>query len=228
MAESYFSPKTLKFLTALALNNNREWFERHKADYEGIIREPALRLIRDFAPSLKRISAHLLAIDKKVGGSLMRVYRDTRFGADKTPFKTNIGIQFRHTAGKDVHAPGLYLHVAPDECFLASGVWRPDAPALSLIRTRIIEKTKAWTKASTDPRFVELFALDGESLARPPRGVDPNHPAIVDLKRKDHIAVATLSVRELSSTKLVELLYERFSRTRPYFRFLCEALKLPF
>ncbi len=91
-----------------------------------------------------------------------------------------------------------------------------------------LDKPKAWTKAATDPKFVELFALDGESLARPPRGVEPNHPAIADLKRKDHIAVANLSVRDISSGNLVELLYERFSRTKPYFRFLCEALKLPF
>jgi uncharacterized protein (TIGR02453 family) len=228
MVEPYFSSRTLKFLTALALNNSRSWFELHKADYEGLIRGPALRLIRDFAPSLKKISTHLVASDKKVGGSLMRVHRDTRFGTDKTPFKTNIGIQFRHAAGKDVHAPGLYLHVAPDECFLASGVWHPDSESLSRIRNRIAEKTKAWVKASTDPKFASLFELSGESLARPPRGFDPNHSAIADLKRKDHIALATLSLRDISSSNLVKTMYDRFGRTKPYFRFLCEALALPF
>ncbi len=228
MTECYFSPKTLKFLTALSLNNSREWFEHHKADYEGIIREPALRLIGDFARPLKKISPHLLAVDKKVGGSLMRVYRDTRFGADKTPFKTNIGIQFRHAVGKDVHAPGLYVHVAPDECFLASGVWHPDADALSRVRASILDKSAAWTKASTDPKFVELFELTGDSLVRPPRGIDPKHRAVEDLKRKDHIAVAALTVRDISSSSLVEILYERFSRTGPYMRFLCKALGLQF
>ncbi len=228
MADGYFSHKTFKFLTALTLNNSRDWFELHKDDYEGFVREPALQLIRDFAPVLKRFSPQLLAVDKKVGGSLMRVYRDTRFGADKSPYKTNIGIQFRHKVGRDVHAPGLYVHVAPDECFLGSGVWRPDPDALSRIRERIMEKPKTWIKVSTDRQFRKLFELSGESLSRPPRGMDPDHPAISDLKRKDHIAIAPLSVRELISPQLLKTLHERFSLTKPYFRFLCEALELTF
>jgi uncharacterized protein (DUF2461 family) len=105
MPESYFSPKTLKFLSALTLNNNREWFALHRDDYEELVREPALRLIRNFAPGLKKISSHLLAVDKKVGGSLIRVQRDARFSANKSPYKTNIGIQFRHKVGRDIHAP---------------------------------------------------------------------------------------------------------------------------
>jgi uncharacterized protein (TIGR02453 family) len=228
MAAGYFDAKTLKFLTALTLNNDREWFEQHKADYEAIVREPALRLIRDFAPTLKHISTHFLAVDKKVGGSLMRVQRDTRFAADKTPYKTNIGIQFRHEVGKDVHAPGLYIHIAPDECFLGSGIWHPDADTLARIRQRIVDKPKLWFKASTASPFRKRFDLGGDSLARPPRGVDADHPALGDLKRKDHIAAAALSVRDISSPKLIELLYERFSLTKPYLRFLCDALELPF
>jgi len=228
MSLPYFSQKTLKFLTALTLNNHREWFEQHKTEYEECVREPALRLIRDFAPALKKFSPHLLAIDKKVGGSLMRVQRDTRFSSNKSRYKTNIGVQFRHKAGKDVHAPGLYLHIAPDECFLGAGVWHPDADALSAIRQRIVQSPKAWAKAAAEPQFLKVFELSGESLVRPPRGFDAGHPAITDLKRKDHIAVANLAMRDICSPKLLELLNERFGRTKPYFRFLCEALKLPF
>ena len=228
MPESYFSQKTFKFLTALTLNNSRDWFERHKDEYEGLVRGPALELIRDFAPVLKRFSPHLLAVDKKVGGSLLRVHRDTRFGADKTPYKTNIGIQFRHDVGKDIHAPGLYFHVSPDECFLGSGVWHPDPETLARIRKRIIEKPKAWTKASAETKFRAVFDLAGDSLSRPPRGIDPDHPAIEDLKRKDHIAAATLSVRDVTSPSLLKTLHDRFSLTKPYFRFLCQALDLQF
>ena len=228
MSASYFTPKTIRFLTALTLNNNREWFEAHRDDYEGFVREPALRLIRDFAPVLKQFSSHLLAVDKKVGGSLMRGQRDTRFSRDKSPYKTNIGIQFRHKVGRDVHAPGLYLHVAPDACFLGSGVWHPDPEALGRIRTRIVEKPKAWFKVSTDSNFRKLFDLTGESLLRPPRGTDPDHPAISDLKRKDHIAIAPLTERDITSPRLLETVSARFSLTKSYFRFLCEALELPF
>lgn len=227
-SEGYFTPKTLKFLTALALNNNREWFELHKADYEQLVRAPALELIVDFAPMLRRISPHLVAANKKVGGSLMRVQRDTRFSPDKTPYKTNIGIQFRHEIGKDVHAPAYYLHLAPDECFLGAGVWHPDADALTKIRQHILDKPKHWRKVSADPAFRKLFALSGESLTRPPRGVDPDHPALEDLKRKDHVAIADLSAREAYSPLLLKTLFQRFDAAKSYMRFLCQSLDLPF
>ena len=228
MAEGYFSQKTLRFLTALALNNDREWFEMHKADYECLVREPALELIRDFAPALKKISPHMLAINKKVGGSLMRVQRDTRFSPDKTPYKTNIGIQFRHEIGKDVHAPGFYLHIAPDGCFFGTGVWHPDAEALAKIRARIIEKPNLWNKVSKEPKFRALFELGGDSLTRPPRGIDPDHPAINDLKRKDHVAMTNLSPRDAFSPQLLKTLFEGLYLTKAYTRFLCGALELPF
>jgi len=228
MAEPYYTPKTLKFLTELALNNHREWFESHKANYEALVREPSLRLIRDAEPALERFSTHFVAVAKKVGGSLMRVQRDTRFVKDAEPYKTNIGIQFRHSVGKDVHAPGLYIHVAPDECFIGAGVWHPDAPLLQQIRQQIVERPHVWQKAVRDKRFTELFELSGDTLKRAPKGFDPEHPAIADLMRKDHIAVAALSKRELSSPNLVELLFDRFQRSRAFMRFLCEAGGLPF
>jgi uncharacterized protein (TIGR02453 family) len=156
------------------------------------------------------------------------VHRDARFSADKSPYKTNIGIQFRHEVGKDVHAPGLYFHIALDECFIGAGVWHPDADALDCIRKRIIEKPKEWAKVSRQPKFRALFELSGDSLSRPPRGVDPAHPAVEDLKRKDHIAIAAMTVREVCSPKLPAILFERFSQTRSYFKFLCDALGLTF
>jgi uncharacterized protein (TIGR02453 family) len=97
------------------------------------------------------ISAHFLAQSRKVGGSLMRVYRDTRFSRDKTPYKTNIGIQFRHELGKDVHAPGYYLHIAPNECFAAIGLWHPESSALFKIRQAIADKSEAWRAARDEP-----------------------------------------------------------------------------
>jgi uncharacterized protein (TIGR02453 family) len=227
MSESYYTTKTLKFLTELALNNHREWFESHKEDYEALVREPSLRLIRDAQPALAHFSPHFVAIAKKVGGSLMRVQRDTRFAKDASPYKTNIGIQFRHRVGKDVHAPGLYIHVAPDDCFMGAGVWHPEAALLRQIREQIVERPQEWQKAVRDKRFVEVFELSGDTLKRAPRDFDPAHPAIADLMRKDHIAVSPLSKRDVSSTNLVELLFERFQRSRAYVRFLCDAGGLP-
>ncbi|MCW8921644.1 MAG: TIGR02453 family protein, partial [Sedimenticola sp.] len=94
-----FPDGTLPFLAELKANNNKAWFNDNKARYEALVREPALAFIESVGPGLAEISLHFRAIPKKVGGSLMRVYRDTRFAKDKTPYKTNIGIQFRHELG---------------------------------------------------------------------------------------------------------------------------------
>ena len=223
-----FQPEMIQFFGELALNNDREWFEANKARYERVVREPALAFIRAMAPRLSKLSKHVLAIDKKVGGSLMRPYRDTRFASDKTPYKTNLGIQFRHAAGKDVHAPGLYFHVDADEVFLAAGTWHPEPEALAAIRTRIAEQPKAWVKARDDAGFKKVFELQGESLSRPPRGFDKEHPQIEDLKRKDHIAVCNLAHKDLYGAKVVDRVAERFAASKPYMKFLCAALDVPF
>ena len=219
MESAYFDLSTFRFLTALSLNNSRDWFNEHKDDYEQLVREPALRMIRDFSPRLGRISRHFLAVDRKVGGSLMRVQRDIRFSRDKEPYKTNIGIQFRHEVGKDVHAPGFYLHLSPEDCFLAAGVWHPDPDALGRIRQRILEQPRSWLRAVND---------QGDSLCRAPRGISPDHPLVEDLKRKDHVAVVPLSHAMATSSRLLTLLEQRFSVSQPYVRFLCQALSLPY
>ena len=158
---------------------------------------------------------------------MMRPQRDTRFARDKTPYKTNIGIQFRHVVGKDVHAPGFYFHVDPAEVFLGVGMWHPDPPTLSAVRGRILEKPKLYTKVISQPAFKKWFELGGESLKRPPAGVAADHPLVEHLKRKDHIASAELTHTQLRSPKLLDLVEERFYAAKPFMSFLCDALELP-
>jgi len=228
MAESRFTPETFRFLTELALNNSWSWFEANKSRYEALVREPALAFIRGAQPHLRKISSHLVASDRKVGGSLMRIHRDVRFSRDKSPYKTNVGIQFRHEVGKDVHAPGLYVHIAPDECFLGAGVWHPDAKALGAIRRQIAEYPAQWKRASQGKRFAGEFALSGSSLTRSPKGFDPEHPWIEDLKRTDFIAVAPLSPREVTSREFPRAATARLGAGKSLMAFLCEALNLAF
>ena len=111
-----FTPATVKFLAELSDNNNRDWFNENKTRYEEEVLDVALRFIQSMQDPLADFAPHFTAIPKRMGGSLMRVYRDTRFSKDKTPYKTNIGIQFRHVLGKDVHAPGFYVHIEPGSC----------------------------------------------------------------------------------------------------------------
>ncbi len=190
--------------------------------------KPALDFIDAMVPLLKKFAPHFRADVRKVGGSLMRVYRDTRFANDKTPYKTNIGIQFRHALGKDVHAPGFYVHIANDECFFAVGCWHPEADALWKIRNTVAEHPELWFKARNDKKFNAHWALDGESLSRPPRGFAADHIAIDDLKRKDFVAVASLSKAEVISDDFVKLTAQRFSEAVPLMKFLCKALEVQF
>lgn len=228
MPNRYFTQASLDFLKNLDSNNNREWFNDHKQEYEDKVRGPALDFIADIGDDLYDISPHFLAIPKKVGGSLMRVYRDVRFGKDKRPFKTNIGIQFRHKLGKDIHAPGFYLHLEPGECFVGVGIWRPDALALGKIRTAISENSQAWLKVTQEKAFKQKFKLSGETLINPPRGYAREHPMIVDLKRKDHIAFTQLNIKRVITTGLTGDVVKSFKIAVPYMKFLCKALDLQF
>ena len=223
-----FSPATLKFLDELAANNNRAWFEANKPRYEALVREPALEFIAAMGPVLEQFAPHFRADPRKMGGSLMRVFRDTRFSRDKTPYKTNIGIQFRHELGKDVHAPGFYVHVATDECFLAVGCWHPDADALGRIRDLIAKNPKQWFSARDNKKFTTEWTLTGESLTRPPRGYAADHTAIEDLKRKDFIGIVPLSRAEVSGPRLVKQAAAQFAAAAPFMKFLCAALNVQY
>ena len=130
-ASPYFTPATFSFLRDLAKNNNREWFGDHKDRYENHVKEPALRFIVDVGPKLDKISPHFRADPRANGGSLFRIYRDTRFSKDKTPYKTHTGIQFRHEAGKDVtRSRVLPPHPSEGDLRGRSGIWHPDSRTL--------------------------------------------------------------------------------------------------
>ena len=226
--KSPFSEATLTFLQELRANNERDWFNANKARYEEFVLDPALRFIDQMYEPLGNVAPRFTAIPKRSGGSLMRVYRDTRFSRDKTPYKTNIGIQFRHELGRDVHAPGYYLHIEPDTAFIGAGMWRPAADPLALIRRRIVDKPTAWQSARDDKRFRRHFSLGGESLTRAPRGFDREHPLIEDIKRKDFIAVKELDVSDVLGDGFVRRVTTSIEAAEPLMRFLCRAVGAPY
>ena len=218
-----FTIDTFNFLDELAANNNRQWFEANKPRYEALVREPAIDFITEMAPELDKFAPRFRADPRKMGGSLMRVFRDTRFSRDKTPYKTNIGIQFRHELGKDVHAPGFYLHIASDGCFLGAGCWHPDPDALGKIRDLMAANPKKWFAARDNKKFAKDWTLTGDSLSRPPRGYAADHVALEDIKRKDVIGLADLLPSDVTRPDLVELVSARFASAVPLMSFLCEA-----
>ncbi|HEX7251408.1 MAG TPA: TIGR02453 family protein [Thermoanaerobaculia bacterium] len=220
-ARGHFSPELLRFLAELKRNNRRDWFLANRERYESALREPFLRFISDFGPRLSKISRFFVADPRPSGGSLFRIYRDTRFSKDKSPYKTHAAAHFRHRAtSKDVHAPGFYLHLEPGGCFAAAGLWRPDGPAVDRVRDAIVERSAEWSKVR------KSLTIEGESLVRPPKGYDPGHRFLEDLKRKDFITSVRLSDRQVTSSRFLSDFTTVCKKMSPLVKFTTEALGL--
>ncbi|MGH8951847.1 MAG: DUF2461 domain-containing protein [Acidimicrobiia bacterium] len=230
MPQKHFTPALFTFLRELDANNEKTWWEANKDRYHAVVRDPALDFITDFGTRLEKISPHFVADSRTVGGSLMRPYRDTRFSPDKTPYKTNVGIQFRHEAGKDIHAPGFYLHLAPGSCFAGVGLWHPETAVARELRQAIHDDVDGWAAATKTKQFTNTWSTtpdDNEMLKRVPPGLDPAHPYADDLRMKSFMAGATLSQKQVTTAGFDQDLASMFTRASRFTAFLCEALDLP-
>ena len=225
---AYVTADSFRFLRELARNNNREWFAANKARYERTTRDPFLRLIGDLAEPLAKISPHFRADPRPSGGSMFRIYRDTRFANDKTPYKAWLGARLFHERSRQVPAPLFYLHVAPGRCFVGGGLWHPESTTVKRIRDFLVDNPATWKKAVNAKRFRERFELGGESLTRPPRGYDPAHELIEDIKRKDFVATQHFSDAEAMSAQLPKIVIEGCKGIAPMIDYLCAALDLEF
>jgi len=226
----YFTPKLFAFIRDLKENNDRDWFKAHQDLFEEYVREPALQFIEDYSDPLLKVSEHFTADARKVGGSLFRIQRDTGFSKDKTPYKTHVGIHFRHVATReDVHAPGFYLHLEPAGSWAALGLWRPATAHAYANRERIAEDPAGWKRAAYGKRFTSLYGpLEGESLKRPPRGFDPEHPLMEDLKRKDFIASTRLRQSDITRDGFMEQYLATAKTGAPFMHYLCDAIGVGF
>lgn len=219
---AFFTPEIFVFLKQLKRNNDREWFAKNKQRYQECVVGPALGFIDAFAPHLHDISPHLLADARPTRGSLFRIYRDTRFSHDKKPFKTHVGIHFSHSKGKDAHAPVFYLHLEPGGCFVAAGIWHPDNRALTQIRTAIVTQPEVWKKVRGK------LSLEGDKLKKPPRGFDPEHTFIEDLKMKSYIASVELDEKQICGGKFLREFSNECRKMAPLVEFTTKALGLKY
>jgi uncharacterized protein (TIGR02453 family) len=225
----YFDPELFTFLKQLKRNNDREWFAKNKQRYIADVQQPALDFISDAAGGLRKISASIVADPRPVGGSLFRIYRDTRFAKDKSPYKTHVGIWFAHRAAKDVHSPGYYLHLEPGQVFFGAGLWMPDTKTATAIRDAIVAKPAVWKKAAHSPPFSKSFSMSDEgSLKRPPRGYDPEHPYIDDLRRKSFIGSKQLDEKTATSSRFMETFLGLARDGAPLVKFISESVGVSF
>ncbi len=224
----YFDAKLFKFLSQLKKNNNREWFQKNKSRYEQDVRDPLLRFIVDFATPLHKISKHFTADPRPIGGSLFRIYRDTRFSKDKSPYKTMAAAHFRHEAAGDVHAPGFYLHLEPTDVSLAAGIWQPDSDTLAKIRQAIVSHSERWEQVTSGKTFKRTWIFWGEKLKRPPAGFDPKHAFIEDIKRKDFVVVHALTEKDACDNGFLDRTADLYKTAAPFVKFLTEAVGLEY
>jgi uncharacterized protein (TIGR02453 family) len=227
MADAFagFPKDFFAFFRELKANNERPWFEANKQRYKESVQAPMSDFIAAMQPRLAKISKQFVADPRPNGGSMFRIYRDVRFARDKRPYKEHAACHFRHAGGKDVHAPGFYMHFGDDAVMFGGGMYMPEPPALAKIRDAIVKKPAAWKAVTADKAFARTFGgLGGDHvLTKAPRGYAPDHPLIEDIKRKSFFAMREADLKLALSPKLPDAVAETFRAAAPLMKFLCVA-----
>lgn len=222
-----FRPEAIDFLAELAQNNDRAWFQPRKSDYERLLKEPMEALVAALAD---RFEARGLPLQADPRRSVSRIYRDTRFAKDKSPYKTNIYARFPwigRGSGHDesdpgAHGPSGYFSVTPGESYVGGGIWMPEKPRLDAFRAAILDDPDRVRSALEDPRFLAAFGPvhSHDSLKRVPPGLPPDHPMADLFRYKDVIFGRNLSDDEVHSPELPDILAAAYAAAVPVFRFL--------
>ena len=227
-----FPPRAITFLRGLAKNNRKEWFEEHRADYEGTVKAPLALLVEEVDVRLAEITPEIIGSPKK---SMFRIHRDVRFSKDKSPYKTHAACWFFHRdAGRGVGGDaahggaGFYFHMAPTGSFCGGGIWMPPRPALQRIRQSLVDDQEGFEEIVLARSFKRRFGdLDPEGmLTRMPRGFEESHPAAKWLRHQSFTAGTELTAADISSAKLPDTLAKHYAAMAPLIRWLNDALGL--
>jgi uncharacterized protein (TIGR02453 family) len=217
-----FTADTLSFLRRLKRNNRREWFNAHRGEYERHVREPMIAVIERLAVDFRSFAPELVASPKL---SLYRIYRDTRFSEDKTPYKTHIAAVFPCRSLPKHEGAGLYFHASPDGVWAGGGLWAPPTPQLQKVREHVAANSRRLRAIVLAPAFRKAVgALEGERLQRVPRGFPKDHEAAEYLKYRQYLAGAEFPAKFATSPAFYKGLLEVFRRVAPLVRFLNEPL----
>ncbi|MCX6145362.1 MAG: DUF2461 domain-containing protein [Ignavibacteriales bacterium] len=213
----------IDFMKRLKRNNNRLWFERHKEEYETLVKLPMQSLIAALQPHLEVFAPEFDIHPKK---SLFRIYRDVRFSKDKTPYKTHVAAHFvLRGKPKGVEGSGFYLHIEPGEVFLGGGVYMPDGDQLKKIRKAIAGQPDRFLSVLEQKQFKTTFKrLQGEKLQRVPQGYEPDHPMAEWLKHKQFFVWVEWGEARSFREKFITDVAEVFEAATPLVRFLNEAM----
>lgn len=217
----HFTPAFFGFFRDLTRHNDRDWFAANRARYAADVETPLLQFIGDFATHLRALSPAFVADRRRVGGSMFRIHRDTRFSPDKSPFKTYTAARFAHEARRKVAGvPAFFLHLGPDHSFGGGGVYHIDLPQLTKIRARIVESPNEWSavRARVD--------VQGEQLKRAPAGFSVAHPHIEDLRRQNLYTLTEFTERDVVAEGFIDRFAESCTKAAPLIEFQTKALGL--
>lgn len=218
MPDPRFTPETLAFLRRLARHNDREWFREHRADYEEHVKGPMIALIDALAVDLPRIAPDLTANPKT---SLYRIHRDTRFSANKAPYKTHVAAIFPHRALPKHEGAGLYVHVEAGRVFVGGGLYRPQPRQLQRLREHLAAHGDRLRKLTAAPAFRRNFGeMSGERLKRTPRGFPADHPAGDLLRLKQFLAGCERPPEFATGPRFYSSLLRLFGHLAPLIEFL--------
>jgi len=217
----YLRPAALTFLRNLARHNDREWFQPRKAEFEAELKEPMLAIVRrvtdamiDFAPN------HMRPAEK----SLFRIYRDTRFSADKRPYKTHVAAWWSHQGLEKTSGAGYYFHIAPKEVIVAAGAYMPEKDQLAAIRHWLLDHHDEFRKLLQNPKVRSTFReFEGNALTRPPKGFPADHPALDLIRCRQWGLSATLPADEALKPTLAATIIRHFKIAAP----VVDALNTP-
>ena len=216
-------PEALTFLRKLKRNNRREWFQAHKDDYERFVKSPMAELVLCIGEGLRRVEPEIVADPK---ASLYRIYRDTRFSPDKTPYKTHVAAVFPVRGLPKNSGPGLYFHLSPEELLIGGGIYMPDPPLLRAVREDIAAHPRAFLRVVEARSFRKAFGqLEGERLKSMPKGFSPDNQAAEYIGYKQFLFGKELSPQIASSTRLLPAILDCFEKGMPLIRFLAKPAK---
>lgn len=212
---------TFNFLSGLAANNNKPWFEVHRDEYEAAK--------DDFSGMVTAILAGLGETEpgfkeQKASSCIFRIYRDVRFSKDKSPYKPNFGAYFSK-GGKKFNGAGYYLHLEPGKSFAGGGLWMPEASLLKSVRQEIDYNFKEFRGIITDKKFKKFYGdVEGEKLKKLPQGYEEGNPAGEYLKLKSFVGSHKMDDSVLTTKKAVAKCIEAYDALRPFIDFLNRAL----
>lgn len=220
-------PATIKFLKDLKKNNNKEWFEKNRKQYEAAKKDftDFVQAVIDAFGKKDKTIANIVAKD-----CLFRINRDVRFSKDKSPYKTNMGASINKGGRMTMNTAGYYFHLEPGQCFVGGGLWQPDVEALKKIRQEIDYSFGDFKKIISNKKFASLYKdLDHSKemkLSRPPKGYEPDNKAIEYIKLKSFIAITPISDADLPGKNLVKKISDAFDPLEPLINFLNHATKV--